>query len=570
MNRNTNAHFAELPKVDISRSIMDRSHKLVTSGNVGDVIPIYVDPDIMPGDTVTMDTSKVIRFQTMLSPVMDNMYCDIYWFFIPHRLIHDHFVNIMGENTESAWAPQTEYTTPKIKVPSPSATNTNNYVGSILDYMKFPVGMAYASDEFVEICAYPVRAYAKVMQDWFISENLSDPLNLYTGDNAVTANTANKTYIDDVPAGGHPFKAAKFADYYTSCLPSPQKGDAVELELSSKGLTQPVYSGDIDNYDPEFILPWLSTWPDPSRTIYKSGDNNKFSKIIQTNTSITGSSQQSNFYSIASDGNGLTPVNLFTPAPNGLFFTVNDLRYAFQLQKLLERDARSGSRYIETIRAHFGVISSDARLQRSEYLGGNRFGINIDQVANTAQTENDFLGDLGAFSVTGDIHSDFTFSAQEHGSLLGVMVLRYDHTYCQGIPKYFLRDDRFSFYWPVFANIGEQPVYKKEIFLSGSATDDETFGYNEAWAEYRFQPNAVTGELRPYVNNGLYSWTYADDYNSAPSLSDSWLREDKTNVDRTLAVTSAVSNQFWADIYFSTKYTRPMPVYSVPGLIDHN
>ena len=564
MNRNTNAHFAELPKVDISRSVMDRSCSHKTAGNVGQLIPIYVDPDILPGDTITMDTSKVIRFETMLSPMMDNIQCDIYWFFVPHRLIWDHWINFMGENTDSAWIPSVEYSVPKLVVPDADGSGAPDLTGSVLDYMGFPVGMNTSGD--VEVNALPVRAYSKVVQDWFVSENLTDPLVLYTGDSDVNVTVAGD-YKYDVPCGSRCFTALKYADYFTSCLPSPQKGNPVTLPFRVGGEEVGVYTSGVDYSALSEV-----------RTIFKTGSygENEYTSIY------TGNSNAVNFVSppttFASQAEGATtyslmPSNLATTIPiMESFFSVNDLRYAFQLQKLLERDARSGSRYIETIRSHFGVQSSDARLQRSEYLGGNRFGIVVDQVCNTAQAETEFLGDLGAFSVTSDVHSDFTWSAQEHGTLLGLMVLRYDHTYSQGLQKFWSRDSRFDYYWPVFANIGEQPVLKKELYLTGnSTTDDAVFGYNEAWADWRYMPNRVSSFMRPYLNTGLKSWSLADNYNQTPSLSDAWMREEPANVDRVLAVTSAASGfQFWADIYFSTKYTRCMPVYSVPGLIDHN
>lgn len=565
MNRNTNAHFAELPKVDISRSVMDRSWSHKTAGNVGQLIPIYVDPDILPGDTVTMDTSKVIRFETMLSPMMDNIQCDIYWFFVPHRLVWDHWINFMGENTSSAWIPQVEYSVPKLVVPDADGSGAPDLTCSVLDYMGFPVGMNTSGD--VEVNALPVRAYSKVVQDWFVSENLTDPLVLYTGDSDVNV-TVSGDYKYDVPCGSRCFTALKYADYFTSCLPSPQKGNPVTLPIKVGGSDTPVFTSLQDNSDLSDIPIQFKYYASDG---YESGFRTLGASLGNPNNVILGSAHTPITENPAV-GN-LKVSNLVANIPiMETYFSVNDLRYAFQLQKLLERDARSGSRYIEVIRSHFGVQSSDARLQRSEYLGGNRFGIVVDQVCNTAQAETEFLGDLGAFSVTSDVHSDFTWSAQEHGTLLGLMVLRYDHTYSQGLQKFWSRDSRFDYYWPVFANIGEQPVLKKELYLTGnSTTDDAVFGYNEAWADWRFMPNRVSSYMRPYLNTGLKSWSLADNYNQTPSLSDAWMREEPSNVDRVLAVTSASSGfQFWADIYFSTKYTRCMPVYSIPGLIDHN
>lgn len=572
MNRNTNAHFSELPSVDIQRSMLDRSFSHKTSGNVGDIIPIFVEPNILPGDTISIDTAKVIRFQTMLTPVMDQIFADVYWFFVPHRLVWDHWINLMGENTASAWIPETEYTVPTLVVPPPAGvgdTPNNNKRGTLLDYMGFPVEMPL--EDSVKINALPFRAYSKVMNDWFRSESLTDPINLYTGDADVTC-TTEASYIDDVGHAGKPFKAAKFADYFTSALPSPQRGDPVVISLNGE------WSPDTS------FLPVKAR----NYTHYKANDTGaypaSYANVSTSGTPVDGygiTSVGDKYYHTAStpytvqtnsvsNQNGMTPNNLWADASNlsidGLSFTVNDLRYAFQLQKLLERDARSGGRYIEVIKGHFNVDSPDQRLQRAEYLGGNRFAVTIDQVTNTAQTEQDFLGDLGANSVTVDVHSDFTKSFTEHGTLLGLLVLRTDKTYSQGLPQWMKQRTRFDYYWPVFANIGEQPIDKDELFVGAEGT----FGYQEAWASWRYHPNMVSGLLRPYLDDGLASWTVADDYDSAPSLSDSWIREDKTNVDRILAVTSQISDQFWCDCYFKWTHTRPMPVYSIPGLIDHN
>lgn len=577
MNRNTNAHFAELPSVDISRSTFDRSFSHKFSGNTGDIIPIFID-EILPGDTVSMDTSKVVRFQTLLTPMMDNLYADCYWFFIPNRLIFDHWVNLMGENTDSAWLPKVQYSVPQIIVPPPAKegdTPNNNKVGTLLDYLGFPVAMD-AQTEPISVSALPIRAYCKVMNDWFRSENLTDHINLYTGDAAITANTSfvpgsttDVNYIDDVAQGGLPFKAAKFADYFTRALPDAQKGDPVTIPTSLQG-TAPVITSDLRIPDYNQQSPLINYGKPSSAELFYP----EYVSGTGATRNYQSLNQGSNFDTVIEAAKvapgGVNPVNLWANFELDNQFntsiTVNDLRLAFQMQKLLERDARGGTRYIETIKSHFGITSPDARLQRSEYLGGNRFPIQVNQVSNQAQTEQDFLGDLGAYSVTTDVHSDFTKSFVEHGLLLGLMVVRHDHTYCQGIEKLWTRKDRYSYYWPVLANIGEQPIDKSEIFGPASGT----FGYQEAWADYRFKPNRVSGFMRPYVPQGLFSWTLADDYESAPSLSDEWLREGVSSVDRVLAVTSQVSHQFWADFYFNFKHTRPMPVYSVPGLIDHH
>lgn len=562
MNRNTNSHFSEIPKTTIMRSALDRSCSHKFTGNVGELIPIYVDPDILPGDTVSIDTSKVIRFQTMLTPLMDDIYADFYWFFVPHRLVWDHWINFMGENDQSAWLPATTYSVPEISVPK-KGSGSNDYVGSILDYLGYPVEMNTGNP--VKISALPVRAYSKICLDWFTNENLTDPVNLYTGDSTVTA-SPGLTYVDDVPQGGHPFKVAKFKDFWTSMLPSPQKGDAVTFPLISGNLAP------VSTVGPSQV---------PASTISGFGSNNmRWQKCSNVGTTYepgegvkdiigigsTGATFAGTIADTITYGTAISPMNLVADLSSTVgMVNVNDLRFAFQLQKILELDARAGSKYRETIKSHFQTDIGDARLQRSEYLGGNRIPININQVSNTAQTSTEYLGDLGAYSLTTDYHSDFTKSFVEHGTLMCCMCIRTSHSYCQGLQPFWNRRNRFDFYWPALACIGEQPYKKDGLFLGASGT----FGFQEPWADYRYMPNRVSSYMRPYVTGSLGSWNLADDYSSAPSLSDAWIRETVDNVDRSLSVTSAAANQFWADVFFKSRYVRPLPVFSVPGLIDH-
>lgn len=563
-SRNSNAHFATLPSVGVQRSILNRNFEHKLTGNVGDVIPIYWD-EMLPGDTLSIDLSEVIRFQTMLSPVMDNMYADIMFFSTRNALLWDHWENFMGETSASAWTPQTTYTIPQIKVP-PTGSGSNNYVGSILDYLGFPVEMPIASGSYEEVSALPVRCYSKICDDWFRSEWVTDPLNYYTGDSAVIAST-QASYVNDVPLGGAPYKASKFRDFFTSCLPSPQRGADVLLPLGNKApvfagtaeipsslLGEPivVYNGSTGIQKYSFMYSGAADWSSNASVNRYTGYDSQLAAIAGYGTTGTGAK--------------MSPSNLWTDLSSATAATVNDIRFAFQLQKLLEKDARGGGRYKEIIKSHFNVDTPDARLFRSEYLGGKRIPINISQVTNNAQTSSDPLGDLGAYSLTTDVHSYFTKSFTEHCHVMGVMVIRTDKTYSQGVMPKWRRKSRFDYYWPVFSNIGEQPVPKSAMYLGATGT----FGYQEAWADYRFNPNSCAGEMRPYVSNNLGSWSFADDYNSAPSLSDAWIREDKANVDRTLAVTSATSHQFWADFWFKIRHARPMPVYSVPGLIDHH
>lgn len=552
MNRNTESHFSLAPHVDISRSRFDRSASLKTSFNAGDVVPFFLD-EVLPGDTFSVDTSKVVRLQTLLTPMMDNVYLDTYYFFVPNRLVWNHWKEFCGENTESAWIPETEYTMPQITSPAGSGWA----VGTLADYFGIPTGVPNLS-----VNALPFRAYALIMNEWFRDQNLQDPLVVPLDDSTV-AGVNTGTFVTDVAKGGKPFIAAKYHDYFTSCLPSPQKGPDVLIPSATSG---------------EFpVVTRALAVPEPS-SIVLSGVGAPESLNDRKNVGLAGVGNQlgtftSSYLADSSvDTSGFVPTNLWALSSGGLGASINQLRLAFQIQKYYEQLARGGSRYTEVVRSFFGVVSPDARLQRPEYLGGNRIPINVNQIVQQSGTESNGTpqGTVVGQSLTTDSHSDFTKSFTEHGYVIGLMVARYDHTYQQGLSRMWSRKDKFDFYWPVFANIGEQPVKNKEIYAQGNAKDDEVFGYQEAWADYRYKPNQVTGEMRSAYTQSLDVWHLADDYDTLPSLSDSWIREDKANLDRVLAVASSVSNQFFADIYVKNYVTRPMPMYSVPGLIDHH
>jgi hypothetical protein len=559
MNRNTESHFSLAPHVDISRSRFDRSASLKTSFNVGDVVPFFLD-EVLPGDTFSVDTSKVVRMQTLLTPMMDNVYLDTYYFFVPNRLVWDHWKQFCGENTESAWIPETEYTMPQITSPA----NSGWAVGTLADYFGIPTGVPGLS-----VSSLPFRAYALIMNEWFRDQNLQDPLVVPTDDSTV-AGVNTGTFVTDVAKGGKPFIAAKYHDYFTSCLPSPQKGPDVLIPSATAG-EYPVVPR--SNVVPSNLLDGTTY----TAKIYNAGSDANATRAgigfyvsndLQTGTQVDG------LISSGTRNTESTPVinNLWAVASGGLGATINQLRLAFQIQKFYEQQARGGSRYTEVVRSFFGVTSPDARLQRPEYLGGNRVPINVNQIIQQSGTESSGTpqGTVVGQSLTTDSHSDFTKSFTEHGLIIGLMVARYDHTYQQGLNRLWSRKDKFDFYWPVFANIGEQPVKNKEIYAQGNAKDDEVFGYQEAWADYRYKPNMVTGEMRSAYAQSLDVWHLADDYNALPTLSDAWIREDKSTVDRVLAVQSSVGNQLFADIYVKNYCTRPMPMYSIPGLIDHH
>lgn len=558
MSRNAESHFAVNPtRIDMSRSRFDRSSSYKTTFNVGQIIPFYVD-EVLPGDTFSIDTSKVVRMQTLLTPVMDDIFLDTYYFFVPNRLTWSHWKQFMGENTESAWIPSVEYEVPQLTAPEGGWN-----IGTIADYLGIPTGVSGLS-----VNALPFRAYALIMNEWFRDENLSDPLNIPVTD-ATVQGVNTGTFVTDVAKGGLPYTAAKYHDYFTSALPAPQKGPDVTIPVAEAATAYVYPAATLNpNLQERFnTLRWSDSQGNPvtgaaqyDSYIGISSGGYTFDRNLSSSLG-TGSVKQMMPANLVADFSGTSQVA-----------TIRQLRLAFQIQKLYERDARGGTRYIEILKSHFGVTSPDARLQRPEYLGGNRIPININQVVQSSSTDASGTpqGNTAAYSLTSDNHSDFTKSFVEHGFLIGVMVARYRHTYQQGLERFWSRKDRFDYYFPVFANIGEQAIKNREIYAQGTEKDDEVFGYQEAWADYRYRPNRVTGEMRSSAPQSLDVWHLGDDYESLPSLSDSWIREDSKTVNRVLAVSDNVSAQLFCDIYVRNLCTRPMPLYSIPGLIDHH
>lgn len=588
--KNPVSNFAYATKdIEISRSSFNMHHGLKTTMSAGLLYPILCQ-EVIPGDTFSMQTNVVARMSTPIHPVMDDCYLDIYYFFVPNRIVWDHWKQFMGEPEDDPYLDTAQYSIPQLYLPS------DGYGGvaysfpykSVLDYFGVAPGTSVPS-----INALPFRAFGKIWNEWFRDQNLMDAIDVptddadtgaaYVTDNEEVGNrywsNNNRTnpdaYVKNVIHGGDLPPVAKYHDYFTSALKEPQKGDPAAIPLNGFA---PVYA--IGDLDVRSVLG--DAVPTPVDLVDVNGNAASTGVMTVTNGTMTkynspGQTSNGNvFYN-----NLAANLGLNVDASNSIgaaYSTISDLRYAFQMQKFLETSNRFGSRYRELIYGHFGVTAPDTEIQVPEYLGGKRIHVNMNQVAQTSSTDEiSPQGNMAAYSLTSDSYSSFTKSFTEHGFIIGVCCFRTAHTYSQGIEKYFLKKDKFDFYFPEFANISEQPIRNVEIYSPPANSDeasnyeyDGIFGYQEAWAEYRFKPNRISGEFRPTYPQSLDSWHYGDYYDSQPYLSSEWIRETRSNIDRTLAVSSDVSDQFLCDFYWKINATRPLPMYSIPGLADHH
>lgn len=521
--RNQQHLFSQIPRAEIQRSNFNRSHGLKTTFNSGYLVPFYVD-EVLPGDTFNLKATLFGRLATPVVPFMDNLYLETFFFFVPNRLVWDNWQKFNGEQENPG--DSTDFLVPTL------AANTWQ-VGSLADYFGIPTGVNLSG-----INALPFRAYNLIYNEWFRDENLQDSLTVNKGDGP------------DPVANYNLVRRGKRHDYFTSCLPWPQKGPGVEINLGATATLDGTLSIPGGTYN----LNSSTTGTDLSYGV----DGWYFGQAINKTTLNTIVPQKT----IDMKTSGIT-ANL----SNATAITINSLRQAFQLQRLYERDARGGTRYTEILRAHFGVISPDARLQRPEYLGGSSTRVNINPVEQTSST-NDTTpqGNLAAYGVLGDRVNGFTKSFVEHGYIIGLVNVRADLTYQQGLNRMWSRQTRFDFYWPALAHLGEQAVLNKEIYAQGTAADNDVFGYQERWAEYRYYPSQITGQMRSTYAQSLDVWHLAQEFSSLPQLNAEFI-QDKPPLERVLAVIS--EPQILLDCYFNLNCVRPMPVYSVPGLIDH-
>ncbi|QCQ84760.1 major capsid protein [Blackfly microvirus SF02] len=531
MRRAMQHQFSQVPRAEIQRSSFDRSHGYKTTLNASNLVPIYVD-EALPGDTFNLRANVFGRLATPLHPIMDNLHMEFFFFAVPYRLIWANFKRFFGEQENPT--DTTSFLVPQIVAPAGGFV-----VGSLFDYFGIPTG-----SPLIKVNALHARAYNLIYNQWFRDENLQTSVPFTTGDGPDP--DTNYTVL----------QRGKRHDYFTSALPWPQKGPAVSIPLGS---TAPVGTAS---------TPQFTGTGKPTMTFNRTGTG-----LVPSSGSGVAFSGSGGLVETTETGkvaaSGIYPTNLYADLSTATAATINQLRQAFQIQKIYERDARGGTRYTELIRSHFGVTSPDARLQRSEYLGGGHSMVNVNPIAQTSNTADGPapLGSLGAMGTVSSKSGGFTKSFTEHCVLIGLCCVRADLTYQQGLDRMWSRQTRWDYYWPALAHIGEQAILNKEIYCEGNnaPADEAVFGYQERYAEYRFKHSILTGHFRSSYAQSLDTWHLAQNFAGLPTLNSTFIKE---NVPLQRAIAVPAAPQFLVDCYFQLHCARPMPLYGVPGNID--
>lgn len=551
--------FSDAPAMYMKRTKFDRSHVYKTTFNSGKLIPVFVD-EVLPGDTTRMSVNYFARLATPVKPIMDNIYLDWFFFFVPNRLVWEHWQNFCFEQEDPD--DSTDYVIPSV---SAASNSSNSYVGSLWDYFGLPVNV---SGTISGVSALPFRAVYLIWNEWFRDENLQKSVKIQKGDkNEVLDSSRSADQPSWVFSSGTTLvpglscpPRAKRHDYFTSSLPWTQKGPGVSVGLAGTAPialrdSAPVVSNSVSKYFDQYGLTALQPGPNRVEAMFTSSASSDGGALtLQTPISVSAQKGLAN--------------NFYANLDDSSIFTINSLRTAFQMQKFYERLARGGSRYTEVLRSFFGVVSPDARLQRPEFLGSFTKMVNVNPIAQTSATDNTSpQGNLSAYGVTAAKFHGFTKSFVEHGYIFGFVCARADLTYQQGINKMWLRSTVYDFYWPTFAHLGEQAIELREIYAQGVEADTTVFGYQERYAEYRYKPSQITGKFRSSITSGnLDVWHLSQFFNNAPTLNEEFIMENPP-IDRIIAVPS--EPEFLLDVGFRYTTVRPMPMFGTPGLVDH-